>query len=627
MSSPRPSKRQRIGRACDQCRRRKSKCDGTQPVCAICREADRTCTYQNSGRRRGLQSGYVRSLETVLGIVLQNISGSEATLQSVIRDHDNFLSSDMAERSVKIWRKSKLAKNVDKLLNPDSADPVDARIDDAPEWESMETSDIVMEASTTGLNELPLMPPSINEVKEPDNYLDKKFPDSTAEVLDFYFTHIHSWLPVVERRDMLRVMHTDPHQSSPRDKHFRLVLWAIVACISSMNGMDRVDYPDPMRVQHSIQIQVINDQDTLGLSHAQALLVLALLNIGCGNLYLAWMFIGQAMRILVVLPTAARTHRYKHTFHGCVFVDTMISAVLQRTPCLSLDEQKEHGYVEEDDVDEWDVWAISRDHNGQRSKGPLRALSIFNRIYDLMHRLTRILQFPSGAPSLHGFLVDLRQFQGMAGERYPHTSHCVNPPLLTLHLTLQFVMLTLVRKITMDSNLTELVRNAFNSTLDMLDNYIEMTGTVKSSPLLSCFALQAQRCLHFIPNDEKDEIEDRLSKHLKQLGLGHFRIERPFDLLQPGLDMNTFDQSVSTAANGAIAYGHAFNPTIPNVNFATPVDSASAGLESDDFDALFEEMVTSIPTTRQEPMFAHNLGFYAGDLDTDFLAQLQQPPD
>lgn len=29
--------------------------------------------------------------------------------------------------------------------------------------------------------------------------------------------------------------------------------------------------------------------------------------------------------------------------------------------------------------------------------------------------------------------------------------------------------------------------------------------------------------------------------------------------------------------------------------------------------------------SRQEPAFAHNLGFYDGDLDTDFLAQLQRP--
>ncbi|KOS38650.1 hypothetical protein ACN38_g10515 [Penicillium nordicum] len=45
------------------------------------------------------------------------------------------------------------------------------------------------------------------------------------------------------------------------------------------------------------------------------------------------------------------------------------------------------------------------------------------------------------------------------------------------------------------------------------------------------------------------------------------------------------------------------------------------------FDALFEEMVTSIPINREQPLFAQNLGFYTGNLDKDFLEALQQPSD
>lgn len=30
---------------------------------------------------------------------------------------------------------------------------------------------------------------------------------------------------------------------------------------------------------------------------------------------------------------------------------------------------------------------------------------------------------------------------------------------------------------------------------------------------------------------------------------------------------------------------------------------------------------------RHEPLFAHNLGFFAGDLDTDFVALLQEPEE
>ncbi|KAJ5817856.1 hypothetical protein N7447_007864 [Penicillium robsamsonii] len=46
-------------------------------------------------------------------------------------------------------------------------------------------------------------------------------------------------------------------------------------------------------------------------------------------------------------------------------------------------------------------------------------------------------------------------------------------------------------------------------------------------------------------------------------------------------------------------------------------------VDNEGFDALFEEMVTPIPLNRQQPLFAQNFGFYAGNLVRDFLKQLQ----
>lgn len=41
----------RVARACDECRARKSKCDGDRPICGQCSRADlRTCVYKESKR-------------------------------------------------------------------------------------------------------------------------------------------------------------------------------------------------------------------------------------------------------------------------------------------------------------------------------------------------------------------------------------------------------------------------------------------------------------------------------------------------------------------------------------------------------------------------------------------------
>ncbi|KAF7937601.1 uncharacterized protein EAE98_001915 [Botrytis deweyae] len=65
-SQPRPAplqKRRRVTRACDECRRKKIKCDGKQP-CTHCTVYSYDCTYdQPSNRRRNPAPQYVESLE------------------------------------------------------------------------------------------------------------------------------------------------------------------------------------------------------------------------------------------------------------------------------------------------------------------------------------------------------------------------------------------------------------------------------------------------------------------------------------------------------------------------------------------------------------------------------------
>ncbi|KAF1842958.1 uncharacterized protein K460DRAFT_356749 [Cucurbitaria berberidis CBS 394.84] len=67
--APRPQpmqKRRRVTRACDECRRKKIKCDGKQP-CTHCTVYSYECTYdQPSNRRRNATPQYIESLESQL---------------------------------------------------------------------------------------------------------------------------------------------------------------------------------------------------------------------------------------------------------------------------------------------------------------------------------------------------------------------------------------------------------------------------------------------------------------------------------------------------------------------------------------------------------------------------------
>ncbi|KAJ5105834.1 hypothetical protein NUU61_003181, partial [Penicillium alfredii] len=72
-------KRRRVGRACDECRRKKIKCDGKQP-CTHCTVYSYECTYdQPSNRRRNPAPQYVEALET-------RLHKAEALLRTVLPD-------------------------------------------------------------------------------------------------------------------------------------------------------------------------------------------------------------------------------------------------------------------------------------------------------------------------------------------------------------------------------------------------------------------------------------------------------------------------------------------------------------------------------------------------------------
>ncbi|KAK4983146.1 Gypsy retrotransposon integrase-like protein 1 [Elasticomyces elasticus] len=80
-------KRRRVTRACDECRRKKIKCDGTQP-CTHCAVYSYDCTYdQPSNRRRNPAPQYIENLEhrvhraeTLLKIVLPDVDLNDPSI-------------------------------------------------------------------------------------------------------------------------------------------------------------------------------------------------------------------------------------------------------------------------------------------------------------------------------------------------------------------------------------------------------------------------------------------------------------------------------------------------------------------------------------------------------------------
>ncbi|KAI9493991.1 fungal-specific transcription factor domain-containing protein [Zychaea mexicana] len=84
------AKRQRVSKACDQCRRKKVKCDGTLPQCSNCKTVGLECKYNETNKKRGPPKGYIEAIEG-------RLQRLEALLSSVVQEDDPRSQAIMAE--------------------------------------------------------------------------------------------------------------------------------------------------------------------------------------------------------------------------------------------------------------------------------------------------------------------------------------------------------------------------------------------------------------------------------------------------------------------------------------------------------------------------------------------------
>lgn len=120
VSANQSGKRSRVSRACDQCRTAREKCDG-QPICSTCSSSKRACTYTANPKKRGIQPGYIRTLELALTWLFNNSDAEVLLNQKLAREGTSsvLLGRDTKESNKlhRTWRRSKFCRDVDKLLS------------------------------------------------------------------------------------------------------------------------------------------------------------------------------------------------------------------------------------------------------------------------------------------------------------------------------------------------------------------------------------------------------------------------------------------------------------------------------------------------------------------------------
>ncbi|KAK8214464.1 fungal-specific transcription factor domain-containing protein [Phyllosticta capitalensis] len=467
--NPAPAKRQRVSRACDQCRAAREKCDGIQPICFTCASSNRNCSYTANPKKRGIQPGYIRTLELALAWTFSNNPKAEDSLVSFLNQADGRSlllgkDSDSSNKLHRKWRRSNFCKNIDKVLSGSELAPeADRPLSPAsPEDDKPDDDDFAADASVASPNGTSNFPAPLKNVGDGASQLGSpskyppfeirssflppsparlRLPSNLWRLFDVYFAYTHSWFPIAEKHDILKISYSYPEDGlelSPKGLGTgdHAELWAILAiasvqesAASSNNSqMEPTDNSllQPNDIYNAARDLIPTEQGAHEIGHVKALLLLALVNIGADRSRAAWLQIGYAIRIAMLLGlhnstqrtdnfpfTEERNPREKHVFLACFALDTIISAHLGREPILKREHVTRVGLLAEDGLEEWHPWVgcpdfkPSTSNPAQYNRSPVHTISTFNNIVRILTVINDVLR---GSLDGHAASMHLQQW-------------------------------------------------------------------------------------------------------------------------------------------------------------------------------------------------------------------------
>ncbi|KAH7380104.1 hypothetical protein BKA66DRAFT_571181 [Pyrenochaeta sp. MPI-SDFR-AT-0127] len=504
-SADKPAKRTRVSRACDQCRIAREKCDGLQPICSTCSASKRNCAYTANPKKRGIQPGYIRTLELALAWLFQLNPENETSLNDKLAQDgvsSLFLSRDSKDSNKlhKRWRKARFCLDIDKLLSGGEPSRQDQPETLSPESDD-EDSDI--EEVFTAVTDQAKARPSQKVQKKlilasqhpaRDNPA-ICIPTDSWRLFDMYFTYIQCWLPLCEKHDILKLSYTyPPHglslSANQADSGTHAELWSVLA-VGSLYGQSSVGSTaqskalsiESDQLYETARSLVPNELGSFDLGHIKALLNLAVYNMTQVLPEAAWLLVGCAARILEVMDQSKliNSPRRNHAFSGCFLLDSMLALQLGRRPYFRRHDLELLGEINEDGLEEWQPW------NGQsgaslreQPKAPILALSTFNNLLDLVDILVdNERSFPT-TTSDQNPAMRLESWRALLPSKldYIHSdifSTPFTPPAILLQMTYYCTALA-----SMPSNVW------IRRILELLEQCQKQIGLTKLPPTLHC---------------------------------------------------------------------------------------------------------------------------------------------
>jgi len=347
-------------------------------------------------------------------------------------------------------------------------------------------------------------------------------PSNFRLLIDIYFSYSHAWFPILDKYDIVRLVHTINTPASSSNLVVasqqvgpgkRALLYALLALASAQNegvvkqqGKDKTSGPDTL-ISPVISTELYMSSQKLlfeskeyGLEHVQALLLLSLVSISQLQLSTAWLLIGLAGRISsdIGLNTADSTPFRRRTWMGYMVLECLMALWMERKPHV-IDSDWGVLAIPEDGWEEWDVWKGVPEIEAPENMGggghePAHITSVFNQLVKLSRIVRRIAIQPSHQArqdpdletqrktllqQLRSWARDLPQAYSLNISTYsiPRLSpissmpHTLNLHLLYLHALLRLHQAPIFSLSHLDDASRAIKENAISATEVILETY------------------------------------------------------------------------------------------------------------------------------------------------------------
>ncbi|KAF7545672.1 hypothetical protein G7Z17_g8997 [Cylindrodendrum hubeiense] len=329
-----PAKRQRVSLACDSCRTAREKCDGNRPHCGTCTTQNRPCSYTPASRKRGVQTGYLRTIELSLAWLFEQVPGCEGALHHLLTQNEGaegariLATKDKAgHRLYRRWSKSRIHKDIGRLLSDEKTPRTDTSADDSETEEGISPAnpflfdtkpspDFSTHAGPSQGN-LPTSSYAMRPAASPDESARLMLPSDWERLVDIYFTYTHCWFPIIDRDAITSTAMRYPPEGLRLDPNYSSALhaqlWAVLAVSAfqdaSSSGASHDGTASPSKIYSIARSLIPPDDGDFETPHICAILIQSLILLGQAKSKAAWLLIGKASR-LALSNRSANTHMF-----------------------------------------------------------------------------------------------------------------------------------------------------------------------------------------------------------------------------------------------------------------------------------------------------------------------------